>query len=300
MMIVNYRPEYRHEWSNRSYYTQIRLDPLTPASVGQLLDTLLGQDIGISKVKQFVIDRTQGNPFFIEEMLQALFYRGVLAPNGGLKLARPLSQLALPSTVMGVLASRIDALPHSDKELLQTLAIIGRQASFELAQRVTEQSDELLVSSLDRLASSEFIQSYPGQNRMTYVFKHALTQEVAYKSLLIERRRILHGRVAESIEQFFDGSLEDHWTEIADHYTQSRDTQKAIHYSQLAGQQAMQRCSYGDAIKYVSRALDLLKAIPDDEARAEQELSLQLTLGASLMATKGWAVPEVERAFRRA
>jgi class 3 adenylate cyclase/tetratricopeptide (TPR) repeat protein len=300
LLIVNYRPEYRHNWSNRSHYTQIRLDPLSKANVAEMLDALLGIGTGIGKVKQIILDRTEGNPFFIEEMIQALFYQGVLVRNGELKISRPLSQLTLPPTVMGVLASRIDALPRADKELLQTLAVIGRETRFELVQKVADQSEESLVSSLDRLARSEFIQSYLSGGGATYIFKHALTQEAAYGSLLVERRKVLHGHVAHTIEQLFRDSLEDYWAELADHYCQSHDIQKAIHYSGLAGQQAMQRCSYTDAINYVSRGIEFLKSAPDDETRVQQELSLQLTLGSSLMATRGWAVPEVSQAFGRA
>jgi tetratricopeptide (TPR) repeat protein len=150
------------------------------------------------------------------------------------------------------------------------------------------------------LRASEFIYEQPALADTEYIFKHALTQEVAYNSLLLERRKILHERTGQAVESMFAEHLDDHVGDLAHHYSRSDNVTKAVEYLGRAGQQAMQRCGYVDAIKCVSDRLDRLKALPDDAQRTGQELSLQLTLGASLMATKGWAVPEVAEAFGRA
>src|SRR5215469_10000344 len=144
LLLVNYRPEYRHEWGNRTHYTQLRLDPLGRQSAKEMLDALMGDDKELMELKQLIGERTQGTPFFIEEIAQALFEEGVLQRNGGVKLARPLSAVKVPATVQAVLASRIDRLPAPEKELLQTLAVLGHEFSLNLAERVTlKSSDEL-------------------------------------------------------------------------------------------------------------------------------------------------------------
>ena len=135
---------------------------------------------------------------------------------------------------------------------------------------------------------------------MEYIFKHALTQEVAYNSLLLERRKVLHERTAQAIEALFHSRLEDHYSELAHHYSRSGNTQKAVEYLQLAGQQAVQRSANAEAISHLTTALELLKTLPDTPERTQQELTLQIALGAPLMATKGYAAPEVEHAYTRA
>src|SRR5262249_14089312 len=135
LLLVNYRPEYRLEWGGRTHYTQLRLDPLGRNSAGEMLSTLLGDDKDLIPLKHVIIERTQGTPFFMEEMVQALFQEGVLQRNGAVKLARPLSAVKVPATVQAVLASRIDRLSSLEKELLQTLAVLGREFSLSLAQR---------------------------------------------------------------------------------------------------------------------------------------------------------------------
>jgi len=207
LLLVNYRPEYSHGWGNRSYYTQLRLDPLRPENAQELLSTLIGDATELSALKRLVIDKTEGNPFFIEEIVQALFEQGVLMSNGTVKLARPFSQLRLPATVQGVLSSRIDRLPSKEKEILQTFAVIGREFSISLARRLANCSDDELDDALTVLHDGEFINELPGSQDVQYAFKHALTQEVAYNSLLTERRKLLHERAAMAAEALFATSL---------------------------------------------------------------------------------------------
>ena len=147
LLLVNYRPEYRHEWGNRTYYTQLRLDPLAGESVEQLLSALLGDSAGLAALRRMIAERTEGNPFFIEEMVQALFDDGTLARNGAVRLTRALAEIKVPATVQGIVASRIDRLPADEKELLQTLAVIGREFPRGLITRIVRKSD----SELDRM-----------------------------------------------------------------------------------------------------------------------------------------------------
>jgi predicted ATPase len=142
LLLVNYRPQYSHDWGSRTHYTQLRLDPLGKESAEEMLAVLLGEDKDLNQLKHVIIERTQGTPFFIEEMVQALFEQGVLQRNGTLKLAQPISSIKVPPTVQAVLASRIDRLAPEDKELLQTLAVLGREFSLTVMQRVSTRSSD--------------------------------------------------------------------------------------------------------------------------------------------------------------
>jgi predicted ATPase len=208
LLLVNYRPEYRHEWSSRTHYTQLRLDPLGTETAAEMLSAMLGDDKDLDTLKRQIIERTQGTPFFIEEMVQALFEEGVLRRNGAVKLAKPISAIKVPSTVQAVLASRIDRLAPPEKELLQTLAVLGRDFTLKLAQRVTLKSNDELDAMLAQLQFGEFINEHPTVGDVEFIFKHALTQEVAYNSILADRRRRIHENTANAIEVLFSERLE--------------------------------------------------------------------------------------------
>jgi predicted ATPase len=312
LLLVNYRPEYRHEWGSKTYYTQLHLDPLGRAEAEEMLTILLG-DVGAhgqwksqaeaAPLRQFILEKTQGNPFFMEEIVQALREQGVLARLDavGATGQSPLpTGLHLPPTVQGILAARIDRLPAAEKDLLQTLAVIGKEFSLGLLKQVVNKPEDELQPLLFHLQAAEFIYEQPAFPEVEYTFKHALTQEVAYTSLLQERRKLLHERTARAIEALFHSRLEDHYGDLAYHYSRSGNTQKAVEYLHLAGQQAVRRSANTEAISHLTAALELLQTLPDTPERAQQELTLHITLGPVLMATKGWTAPEVEQAYSRA
>jgi class 3 adenylate cyclase/tetratricopeptide (TPR) repeat protein len=305
LMLVNYRPEYHHDWGNRAHYTQLRLDPLGPENAAEMLSALLGDALELGPIKQEVAERSQGNPFFIEELVQALFDQGVLVRNGEVKVARPLSQVHVPPTVQGVLASRIDRLAPREKELLQTLAVIGREFPLGLVRQVTQhphrrvtalaekgtsaaplalsrneadQRQEELERTLADLQLAEFIYEQPTTGDIEYTFKHALTQEVAYNSILVERRKQIHERAAEAIESLFASSLSDHYDELAHHFRRSANGSKAVQYLHLAARQAMHRSAYAEASGQLTAALELVRTQPDDLERARTEIAVRLSL----------------------
>jgi class 3 adenylate cyclase len=300
LLLVNYRPEYRHEWSNKSHYVQIGLKPLGRESTEELLAALLEDAIELQPLKRLIIERTGGNPFFIEEMVQALFDEGTLVRNGVVTVTRSLSQLRLPPTVQGILAARIDRLSAEQKELLQTLAALGRESSLGLITQVASHPNTQLERMLADLQAGEFIYEQPAATGVEYVFKHALTQEVAYNSLLIERRKQLHERAGQALESIFVDQLDDHLTQLAHHYSCSDNLDKAIEYLGRAGKQALQRSAHTAAIGNLTEAIDLLQRLPDGPERIRRELLLQLVLGPALIAIKGYAASEVEQAFTRA
>jgi predicted ATPase len=152
LLLVNYRPEYRHEWTNKSYYSQLRLDPLGGADGAAMLAALLGESAELNPLKRLIAERTSGNPFFIEEIVQALFDEGALVRNGAVKMTRSLSQLRVPPTVHGILASRIDRLSPEQKDLLQTLAVIGRESPLGLIRQVATTAEAQLERMLAAFA----------------------------------------------------------------------------------------------------------------------------------------------------
>src|SRR5712692_3712217 len=305
LLLVNYRPEYQHDWGNKTFYTQLRLDPLGKEEAREMLTVLLGEKVGathaspLQALNQFILTKTEGNPFFMEEIVQALREQGMLTVGAHGRAPVP-ADLHLPSTVQAVLASRIDRLPAEEKELLQTLAVIGKEFSLSLLKRVVDKPEEHLHGLLAHLQAAEFIYEQPAFPEPEYVFKHALTQEVAYNSLLMERRRVLHERAAQAMEDLFHSRLEDHYGELAHHYSRSGNTQKVVEYLQLAGQQAGERSAYAEATGHFTTALELLKTLPDTPKRNQQELVLQTALGPMVTIGKGFAVPELELIYTRA
>jgi predicted ATPase len=184
--------------------------------------------------------------------------------------------------------------------LLQTLAVMGKKFSLSLLKTVVEKPEEELSQSLSQLQRGEFIYEQPAFPEVEYTFKHAVTQEVAYNSVLTERRRVLHERAARAIEELYRDRLEEHYSDLAHHYSRSGNIEKAVEYLKLAGQQAAQRSANAEAVSHLTTALELLKALPDTPDRAQQELVVQTTLGPALSNTKGPAAPEVLHAYARA
>jgi predicted ATPase len=284
---------------NRTYYTQLRIDPLGRESAEEMLDALLGAGPELAAPRRLIIDKTEGNPFFMEETVQALFDEGALLRNGKVKLTRPLGELKIPPTVQAILAARIDRLPPVEKELLQTLAVIGQDLALELIKEVTGKREEQLDPMLTNLQVGEFIYEQPSIAGREYTFKHALTQEVAYNSLLAERRRMIHEQTARSIEQLFAHQLEDHWSGLTHHYLRGIDAEKAMHFARLAAEQAISRSAFPEAISITEAALALLEKIPDGPQRIRAELALRNVEWALVYVTFGASSAEVERVALR-
>src|SRR5207244_9219047 len=254
----------------------------------ELLTFLLGNEVGLKSLRQLILEKTEGTPFFIEEVVQTLAEEGVLSgERGTYRLGKALTELHISPTVQGVLTARIDRLTSAEKALLHQLAVVGRQFPLSLIHRVVSQPEEELYRLLSSLQRKEFLYEQPAFPEPDYIFKHALTQEVAYNSVLQERRKVLHERTAQAIEALFHSRLEDHYGELAYHYSRSGNAEKAIEYLHRAGQQAVQRSANTESISHITAALELLKMLPDTPARTQHELTLQITLGVSLMFTKG-------------
>jgi predicted ATPase len=308
LLLVNYRPEYRHEWGQKTYYTQLRLAPLGKAEAEEFLEALLGNPLGaqpaapLQDLKRLILEKTEGTPFFMEEIVQELVEQGVLRQDAsiGWVVTHPTTALQLPTTVQGVLAARIDRLTPEEKALLQQLAVIGREFPLSLVRQVIAQPEDDLYRLLSALQHKEFLYEQPAFPEVEYIFKHALTQEVAYNSVLQERRKALHERTGQAIEGLYHLSLEEHYSDLAHHYSRSDNTRKAVEYLHLAGQQALQRSANAEAVTHLTKGLELLKTLPDTTERLQQELTLQIALGSPLAAIKSYAAPEVGEVYTRA
>src|SRR5262249_49844569 len=264
LLLVNYRPEYQHSWGNKTYYTQLRLDPLPPASADALLHTLLGDDPSLALLKPLLIARTEGNPFFLEENVRTLVETGVLVGEpGAYRLACPLDGLQVPATVQAVLAARIDRLPPEEKRLLQTAAVIGTDVPFALLQAIADVSEEALHRGLAHLQAAEFLYETHLFPELEYTFKHALTHEVAYGSLLLERRRGLHARIVEALEVLAPERMAEQVERLAHHALRGEVWDKAVTYCQQAGARAYDSAAFHEAVVSFEQALQALVHLPE-------------------------------------
>jgi tetratricopeptide (TPR) repeat protein len=301
LLLLNYRPEYRHSWQGLGYFSELHLQPLAQREAEALLEALLGRDSSLASLKPLIRAQTQGNPFFLEEVVQTLVEEKVLSGElGHYRLERGLESLRIPTTVQGVLCARMDRLAAAEKELLQTLAVIGKEFPWSLLRQVVTLPEDEMRRLLARLQAGDFLYERPAFPEIEYTFKHALTQEVAYNSLLRERRGALHERTARAIETLFDGHLEEHCKELAHHYSRSGNIDKTVEYLHRAGQQAMRQSSVDEAIRHFNSALNLLQNLPDSDERNGLEFAIWLDLGPAVIAVKGYAAPEVDDCYTRA
>jgi class 3 adenylate cyclase/tetratricopeptide (TPR) repeat protein len=301
LLVVNYRPEYQHGWGSKTFYTQLRLDPLPPASADAFLEALLGADPSLEALKELLIERTEGNPFFLEESVRTLVESEVLVGEpGAFRLAQDLPTIQVPPTVQAVLAARIDRLPAEEKRLLQTAAVIGHEVPLPLLQAIAELSETTLHAALTHLQATEFLYEAQLFPEREYTFKHALTQNVAYQSLLMVTRQQVHQQIAQVLAERFPETTTTQPELLAYHYTQAGLSEQALGYWQQAGERAVERSANVEAVAHLNKGLALLETLPDSSWRTQHELGLLTKLGPALMASKGYADQEVEDIYARA
>ncbi len=279
LLLVNYRPEYQHGWGSKTYYTQLRLDPLPPASAEEFLQALLGDDSSLASLKLLLIARTEGNPFFLEESVRTLVeIGGLVGAPGAYRLAQALPTIQVPATVQAVLAARIDRLPPDEKRLLQTAAVIGTEVPLPLLQAIVEFPEEGLHRGLAHLQGAEFLYETHLFPEHAYTFKHALTHEVAYSSLLLERRRDLHARIVEALEALYAERLADQVDRLAHHAFRGEVWDKALRYCRQAGTKAVEHSALREAAAAFEQALEALQHLPESRATRKQAIDLRFDL----------------------
>ena len=279
LLLVSYRPEYSHAWGSKTFYTQLRLDTLPPETAEELLDTLLGPDASLGALKRLLATKTGGNPLFLEESIRTLVEtQALLGERGAYRLAQPVETVRVPPTVQAILAARIDRLPPDEKRLLETAAVIGKDVSFPLLQAIADESEETLRRGLSQLRTAEFLYETSLFPDLEYTFKHALTHEVAYASLLGERRRGLHARIVEAIEQLYADRLAEQTARLAYHAARGEVWLKALRYLRAAGNKAAARSAYRESVPYFEQALMALRELPEEPSLLVQAIDIRLEL----------------------
>jgi class 3 adenylate cyclase/predicted ATPase len=301
LLLVNYRPEYQHGWGSKTYYIQLRLDPLPPESSEVLLAALLGNEPSLNPLKKLLIERTEGNPFFLEESVRTLVETEVLiGESGAYRLLRDLPTIDVPATVQAILAARIDRLSQDEKRLVQSAAVIGTEVPLPLLQAISDVPEAVLYRGMTHLQAAEFLYETSIFPERVYTFKHALTQNVAYQSLLTTTRQQYHQRIAQVLEARFPETAETQPELLAYHFTESGLNEPAIGYWRKAGEKAVQASANAEAINHLNKALALLATRAETPERAQDELNLLIMLGPALIAMQGYLAPEVEHVYNRA
>jgi class 3 adenylate cyclase/tetratricopeptide (TPR) repeat protein len=284
LLIFTYRPEFVQTWGARSYHSQLNLNRLSNRESLAMISHLLGAPELDEHLEQLVLEKTEGIPFFIEELMRSLTHQGIIEnKDNKYCLAKDIRDVTVPSTIQDVIMARMDSLLEGAKALLQTGSVAGREFSHDLIQKVTGLSEEELLSHLSVLKDSELLYErgiYPQSN---YVFKHALTQDVAYNSLLHKRRREIHENVEKALEQIYAERLEELCEILAYHALKGEDWQRAYKYSRQAGLKAFSHSAYEEAQQYFEDALTALKKLPREKARIEAEIDLRFNMRSALL-----------------
>ena len=269
---MNFRPEYHAAWMQKSYYQQLPLLPLGPGATAELLRDLLGTDPSLATLAGPIGERTGGNPFFIEEVVQALAETGSLeGAKGAYRLVRPAAELRLPPTVQAVLAARIDRLAEREKGVLQTAAVIGREFTEPILRRVVELPEAELAAALQRLTAAEFIHEEALGPEPQYTFKHPLTQEVAYRSQLGERRERVHAEVARAIADLYRDRLDEKAALLAQHWEASGDALEAARWHDRASRWAA-RSHVMEAVQHWRKVRELVQRTAYSAEEADLDL----------------------------
>ena len=281
LLLVNYRPEYKHDWVSRTSYRQINLDALRTESATELLEVLLGDDPGLLQLKELLVQR--GNPFFMEETVRTLAETKALAGEiGNYRLARPIQSIQVPPTVHAMLAARIDRLLPHDKRLLQVASVIGKDVPFSVLQAIADLDDDALRRRLDRLQSAEFLYEAGLFPDLEYTFKHALTHEVTYSGVLQEHRRELHARIVLAMESLWPNRLGEQSERLSEHAMRGGLWEKALIYLERAARKAYDLSAHRQAVVFRESALACIDHLPSSRTLTEMGIDVRIRLRNSL------------------
>jgi predicted ATPase/class 3 adenylate cyclase len=298
--VLTSRPAFASPWPPRSHMTPITLNRLERPQVEALIRHRAGGKTLPAEAVEHIVVKTDGVPLYVEELTTMLLESALLREEADrYVLTGPLTTVAIPNTLQDSLMARLDRL-DTGKELAQLGAVLGREFSYEMLQAVSPQDEATLQTGLTQLVDAELLYQRGRPPRSRYIFKHALIQDAAYASLLKSTRQRVHQQIAQVLEAQFPETAETQPELMAHHYTEAGENEAAISYWQRAGQRALQGSAHAEAIAHLRQGLALLKTLPETREHRQQELDLQVALGAALRATMGNAAPDVERAYARA
>ncbi|MBI5015213.1 MAG: AAA family ATPase [Deltaproteobacteria bacterium] len=279
LLLLLYRPEFTHSWASRSYYTQVNVGQLSTQAGAEFMASLFQGEEVAPELQELILGRAGGNPLFVEELTRGLLENGSIRKEGlRYVLSRTASAAEVPDTVQGIIAARMDGVEENLKRTMQVASVIGREFAFQLLQTITGLREELKVQLLN-LQGLEFIYRKALFPELEYIFKHILTQEVAYNSLLQSRRKELHEKTAEAIEQLYADRLEEFYEMLAYHYGRSDRLDQALRYLQLSAEKAKRNYSLREALRFHKESLALLGQLPETERTKKQQLGAILSTG---------------------
>jgi class 3 adenylate cyclase/tetratricopeptide (TPR) repeat protein len=262
LLLLLYRPEYTHQWGSKSYYNRVAVGELSMIRSAELVAAILEGGDAAPELRELILGRAAGNPFFIEELTLSLLANGSIQRKGeSFFLAKDASGVQVPDTIQGIIAARLDRLEESLKRIVQVAAVIGRDFAFRILDMITEMK-EGLKSGLVNLQGLEFIYEKSLFPELEYIFKHALTQEVAYNSLLVKRRKEIHEQIGQAIENLYADRLEAFYGMLAYHYSKSDNSMRAYEYLKLSARKAVEREALWEAFLLYRDAADTLNQLP--------------------------------------
>ncbi|MBA7690170.1 hypothetical protein ES703_98694 [subsurface metagenome] len=284
LLIILYRPEYTHQWGSKSYYSQIRVDQLSTSTSAELVQSILEEGEVVPELRELILTRAAGNPLFMEEFTHTLLENGSIHKRDHqYVLSRKASDIQMPDTIQGIIAARMDRLEENLKRTMQVASVIGRDFAYRILQTITGMREEL-KSYLLNLQGLEFIYEKSLFPELEYIFKHALTQEVAYNSLLLKRRKEIHERIGKAIEELYPDRLEEFYEMLAHHYSRSENSEKAYHYLKLSGDKALRSYSTWEAFRFYKEAINVLNKLPETEGNKRRGIEVCLLMVLPTMA----------------
>ena len=274
LLILLYRPEYTHKWGSKSYYNKIGLDQLSTKTSTELVQSILEGAEVVPELSELILKRAAGNPLFMEEFTHTLLENGCIQrKDNQFILSKTFAEIQVPDTIQGIIAARMDRLEDTLKRVMQVASVIGREFAFRILRTITGMKEEL-KSHLLNLQGLEFISEKQLFPELEYIFKHALTQEIAYNSLLLKRRKEIHKRIGRAIEEIYPDRLEEYYELLAYHYMRSDNTEKALEYLDRANQKAARVSAMEEAKAYFDKAMELLDSLPETELNQRRRISV--------------------------
>jgi predicted ATPase len=283
-LIFTYRPEFVPTWGGKSYHNQVTLNRLSNRESFAMVAYLLSTENLDKGLEELVLEKAEGIPFFIEEFIKSLLEQKLIdTQQGKYHLVKDTETMMVPSTIQDVLMARIDSLAESTKNVLQTGAVVGREFNRDIIQAVTGLSERELLSDLSILKDSEFLYERGIYPQSSYIFIHALTQEVAYNSLLSKRRKVIHAAIGKAIESLHSRRLDEFYEILAYHYSKSDDFEKAYHFLKLSGKKSTRNYSNWEAFRFYKEALEALNKLPDSRDNKKNQIDVILLMAGPMM-----------------
>ncbi len=278
LLLLLYRPEYTHKWGSKSYYSMIGLGHLSISASAELVAAILSGGDVVPELRELILNRAAGNPLFMEELAHSLLQNGSIQKKDNLFiLTRDVSSIQVPDTVQGIIAARMDRLEESLKRIMQVAAVVGREFAFRILETITEMKEDL-KSGLVNLQGLEFIYEKSLFPELEYIFRHALVQEVAYNSILINRRKEIHEKIGRAIETLYPTRLEEFYEMLAYHYSKSRNLTKAYEYLKSSAEKAVLNDATFEAVRFYKEAMEVLSHLPQADENKREQIDLVLAM----------------------